>query len=255
MAVVEVARQRDGLWLIAAVPFALFAVMALAKTIGLHWLLGFVPLVLLWLALRLPEATLARLGKFFIGFAALHVAIVAVIAALPMETWKNNKLYDGIVLTFEAEALVERLRPFADYAWASDGYSNAATLSFRSPQRFMVFGEGRLPCAAGRYRHRLACADGRNILILTKRRLPQGTSCGAPPAPTFRAIFHEVELKTVELRGVSFTVVLGRGFRYAAYRDEVLARIRSRYYALPAWLPQRACGFCERYFPDIACTR
>ena len=236
----------SGLWLIAAVPFALFAAMALAKTIGLHWLLGFVPLVLLWLALRLPETTLARLGKFFIGFAALHVAIVAAIAALPMETWKNNKLYDGIVLTFEAEALVERLKPFADYAWASDGYSNAATLSFRSPQRFMVFGEGGYHARQDDFVTDWREHDGRNILILTKRRVATAD---------FSKYFHEVELKTVELRGVSFTVVLGRGFRYAHYRDEVLARIRSRYYALPAWLPQRACGFCERYFPDIACTR
>lgn len=239
-------RGRDGLWLIAAVPFALFAVMALAKTIGLHWLLGFVPLVLLWLAIRLPERTLAKLGRFFIGFAALHVAIVLAVAALPLETWKKTRLYDGIVLTFQSDKLIERLEPFAGYAWASDGYSNAATLSFRSPQRFMVFGEGGYHARQDDLVTDWRSHDGRNILILTKRRVA---------AADFSRFFHEVELKTIELSGVTFTVVLGRGFIYARYRDEVLARIRSRYYALPAWLPQRACGFCERYFPDSACTR
>ncbi len=248
-------RGRDGLWLIAAVPFALFAVMALAKTIGLHWLLGFVPLVLLWLALRLPETTLAKLGKFFIGFAALHVALVVAVAALPLETWKNTKLYDGIVLTFEADALAERLSPFADYAWASDGYSNAATLSFRSPRRFMVFGGGGYHARQDDLLTDWREHDGRNILVLTKRRLPQGDFLRGDASADFSAWFHEVEVKTVELRGVSFTVVLGRGFNYAAYRDEVLARIKSRYYAIPAWLPQNGCTFCDRHFPDQPCTR
>ena len=34
-----------------------------------------------------------------------------------------------------------------------------------------------------------------------------------------------------------------------AYHDKVLARIRDRFYRIPAWLPQRGCEFCERYFP------
>ena len=239
-------RGRDGLWLIAAVPFALFAVMALAKTVGLHWLLGFVPLVLLWLALRLPQSTLPKLGRFFVGFAALHVIAVAAVAALPLETWKKSHLYDGIVLTFDAAALVERLRPFSDYAWGADGYSNAATLSFHSPRRFMVFGEGGYHARQDDFLTDWREHDGRNILILTKRRTASAN---------FLPYFHEVELKPIELRGVTFTAVLGRGFNYAAYRDDVLARVRNRYYALPAWLPQNGCTFCDRYFPDTPCTR
>jgi hypothetical protein len=254
----------SGLWLLAAVPFALFALMSLAKTIGLHWLLGFVPLVLPWLALRLPEATLPKLGRFFVGFAALHVAAIATIALLPLETWKKNHLYDGIVLTFEADRLIERLQPFArDYAFASDGYSNAATLSFRSPQRFMVFGDGSYHARQDDFLTDWREHDGRNILILTKRRLPQGdflrgaagAVAGDAAAHDYSGYFHEVELKTIELRGVTFTAILGRGFKYAAYRDDVLARIKSRYYALPAWLPQKGCSFCDRHFPDTPCTR
>jgi len=239
-------RGRDGLWLLAAVPFALFALMALAKTIGLHWLLGFVPLALLWLALRLSEQTMERLVRFFAGFAALHVAAIGAIAALPMDTWQRSHLYDGIVLTFDADKLIERLQPWRDYAWAADGYSNAATLSYRSPQRFMVFGEGGYHARQDDFATDWRAHDGRNILILTKRRVV---------AADYSAYFREVELKTIEQRGVTFTVVLGRGFRYAAYRDDVLARVRSRYYAIPAWLPQNGCAFCDRYFPDTPCTR
>jgi len=46
--------------------------------------------------------------------------------------------------------------------------------------------------------------------------------------------------------------VFGRGFHYTAYRDGVLAPMRDRYYRIPAFLPQGACVFCERYF-ETAC--
>ena len=51
------------------------------------------------------------------------------------------------------------------------------------------------------------------------------------------------------MQGVRFYLVIGRGLNYPVYHDKVLARIRERFYALPAWLPQRGCDFCERYFP------
>jgi hypothetical protein len=44
--------------------------------------------------------------------------------------------------------------------------------------------------------------------------------------------------------------VLGQGFNYAVYHDQVLTQIRDRYYAIPAWLPQQGCDFCARYFPE-----
>jgi len=243
VAVVEVARAR---WPVADRRGALRAVRrhGAGQDIGLHWLLGFVPLVLLWLALRLPQTTLAKLGRFFIGFAALHVAIVVAIAALPMETWKNNKLYDGIVLTFEADALVERLRPSPTTPGQRRLFQRGDAF-FPFAQALMVFGEGGYHARQDDFLTDWREHDGRNILILTKRR---------PASAEFFAWFHEVELKTVELRGVTFTVILGRGFNYAAYRGDVLARVKSRYYALPAWLPQKGCSFCDRYFPDIACT-
>ena len=56
-------------------------------------------------------------------------------------------------------------------------------------------------------------------------------------------------------RGAHFHLVRGVGFRYERYRDEVLEAVRSRWYAVPAWLPAGPCYFCDRYFPDRACHR
>jgi hypothetical protein len=132
---------------LSLVPFALFAGLSLVKTIGLHWLLAFVPFALLPMARRLPLATLRGLGLFFVGFAAVHILAIAVVSRLPLESWQRTHLYDGIVLTFDTQALLDVLRPYErDYVLASDGYSNAVTLGYasqhRGGSRFNVFGEG-----------------------------------------------------------------------------------------------------------------
>ena len=91
-------------------------------------------------------------------------------------------------------------------------------------------------------------------------RTGEGEAAGkrrkSPPAPgEYAPYFREVETRQFELRGASFTLVLGRGFEYAPYRDKVLSTVREKYYALPRWLPQHACYFCDRYFPGAPCSR
>lgn len=235
------------LTILSVVPFALFAGLSLVKTIGLHWLLAFVPFALMPLARRLDLTPLRRIALFFVGFAALHIVAAVVVSWLPLETWKRLRQYDGIVLTFEARALVAELEPYAqDYQFASDGYSNAVTYSYNARRHFAVFG-----LASSHARHDdiltdFRALDGRNILILRKSE---------PDLAYYRRYFREVEVKQFTRRGAHFWIVLGRGFDYPAYRDEVLTQARDRYYALPAWLPQTACYFCDRYFPGTTCRR
>jgi hypothetical protein len=217
------------------------------KLIGLHWVLSFLPFTVMLLALVLQEWTQRRVAYFLAVFAAVHMVAIVSIANLPLETWRKNRLYDGIVLTFESEKLLAALQPYErDYAFASDGYSNAVTLAYNARRYFLVFGE-----ASSHARHDdiltdFRRLDGGNILILRK---------SAPEASDYAPYFREVEIRRFEVRGATFHVVLGRGFDYAVYRASVLARVRDKYYAIPAWLPQRGCYFCERYFPGMQCVR
>jgi hypothetical protein len=232
---------------LSLVPFALFGLLSLVKMIGLHWLLAFVPFALMPMARRLPQPALRHLGSFFVIFALLHMVAIVTVSRLPLETWRSAHIYDGVVLTFDTRALLDRLQPYADdYVFASDGYSNAVTFGYNARRRFIVFGE-----ASSHARHDDILTDfrklaGRNILVLRK---------SAPDFEWYRRYFREVEVKEVTLRGAHFWLVLGRGFDYPAYRDQVLATVRSKYYALPAWLPQTGCYFCDRYFPGTQCRR
>jgi hypothetical protein len=228
-------------WLMA-VPLLLFALMSLARPVGLHWLVSFIPLLAVLAAIALPQALLVRLVRWSAVFAALQVLVVLVIYALPMQAWKNSRLYDGIVLTVRADELLARLEPYAaDSLLATDGYSPAATLAYSAQRPVAVFGEGSLHGRQDDLVTDWRAQDGRQVLILRK---------SAPDREAYAAFFDGVDFREIELHGARYYLVLGEGFRYAAYRDRVLSRIRDRFYRIPAWLPQRGCDFCERYFPE-----
>ncbi|MEY3200814.1 MAG: hypothetical protein RIR70_364 [Pseudomonadota bacterium] len=231
---------------IAGVPLAIFAVLSVVKTIGMHWLLSFVPFALMAVVLCSDQPRRAWLQRFFLGFAALHVILIGVIASLPVETWRKTRLYDGIILTVKSDELLAKLSPYsADHVFMTDGYSPSVTLSFNAQRYFPVFGD-----ASSHARHDdiltdFRPLDGRNLLVLTK---------SAPDLARYTPYFATTEVKPIEVRGAQFWLVLGQGFQYRVYRDAVLERARERWYAVPRWLPQTGCYFCERYFPERACT-
>ena len=234
--------EAGALFWLAAIPLLLFALLSLGRPVGLHWLLAFIPLLAALAAITLPQAALERLLRWSAVFAALQVLLIVVVAALPLQTWKSSKLYDGIVLTVRADELVAQLQPYAgDYLWASDGYSPAATLAYAAQRPFAVFGEGSLHARQDDATTDWRAQDGRKILVLQK---------SAPDRAAYAAFFERVDFRQFELYGARYYLVLGQGFRYAVYHDKVLSRVRDRFYRIPAWLPQRGCDFCERYFPE-----
>lgn len=237
--------QEKTLATLAIVPLLLFAALSLVKTIGLHWVLAFVPFALLLTVRRLSMAALPKLGVFFLGFAALHLAAVLTVSRLPLEAWSKTRIYPGAVLTFDSRALVERAAP-GDSLLAMDGYSNAVTLGYNLRRYVPVLG-----MASSHARHDDILTDwrmydGRDITVLRKT---------APDAGEYDKWFRSVTVDTFDHRGARFWAVRGHGFDYAAYRDGVLREVKRRYYAIPRWLPQRGCYFCDRYFEGEICIR
>lgn len=239
-----------SLGVLAGLPFVLFALLSLVKPVGLHWLLAFIPFALIWISLRLKPDTLRRLGWFFFGFAALHMASILVISRLPLEIWQKTRLYEGIVLSFETPAVLNGLQagldPKQDWVLAMDGYSSAATLGYAAQQHVAVFGEGSTYARQDDILTDFRSLAGRNILVLLKSE---------PVLANYQPYFHTVSIDRFALRGARFWRVKGEGFNYSTYRDQVLSPVRRKYYALPTWLPQNGCYFCDRYFPGEACCR
>lgn len=234
---------------LAAVPFTLFAALSSVKLIGLHWLLSFVPLVFVVAAAALPLPSLRRLVGWTAGLAGLHVALIVVVAQLPLSTWSHTRQYDGLVLTFKTQELLAELQPYEkDYVFASDGYSNAVTLGYNARRYFLVFGEGSSHARHDDILTDFRELDGKNILVLRKSAPSEQSR-----REEYQPYFHEVEYRSVSLDGVTYYLVLGRGFDYGAYRAGVLRKIKDKFYRIPAFLPIAGCYFGERYFPGEPC--
>ena len=229
------------------VPLALFGLIALKKTVGLHWVLAFYPLLFVWLAHRLDMAALQGLLKFFAGFAAMHALAVGTLALLPLEHWASTRLHDGIVLMFRTPDVLKALRPKSgDFVLAAEGYTPASILAYHARQPVIVLGPGS---RYGREDDRLTdfrALDGRNFVLLLKSN---------PEAERYTGYFARSVVEPIHVHGVTFHRLLGYDFRFSAYRNEVLQAVRQRYYARPAWLPAGGCAFCSRYFAGNGCER
>jgi len=228
------------------VPFAVFALLAPVKKIGLHWLLSFVPPLVLTLAIALPQEKLVRCAKFLAVFAVLHALAVVVLASMPLETWKSNRLYSRLVLQFRTAEVLEKLAPYKTYEPATDNYTLSAILSYYAGRDFFVFGAGTSHARHDDIVTDVRGFDGKDIVIV--RRDP-------PPEQDYRPYFKSAEFKAVEVAGTTIHLVLGRRFDYAAYREGVLKQVRDRWYRIPGALPIGSCYFCEKYFPGGACAR
>ncbi|HEY0877197.1 MAG TPA: glycosyltransferase family 39 protein [Zeimonas sp.] len=238
-------RDRRALRFLALVPLAIFALLSLVKTIGLHWLASFVFPAVLWFALATSARTMARALAFAAVFALLHWVAIGVLAALPIETFRAWSSYPGLVMTARGGELAAALAPWrATHVIASDGYSPAVTIGHALDEHVIVFGPGTSHARHDDILTDFRALDGEDILIVRRR---------ADRIGEFDGYFDRVEHRTITIRGATFHLVDGRGFRYEAYRDRVLDEVRRRYYAVPCWLPGDACYFCDRYFPDRSC--
>jgi len=224
------------------VPMAVFALLSLKKTIGLHWVLAFYPFMFVLLHLFLSRDELGKALKFMACFGAAHLLAVAVIALMPMETWKQHKLYDGIVFMFENDKIVEQVRPYEKlgFVLASDGYTAAAIISYHYGKNFAVFGEGSHYARQDDMISDIRQFKGRDFLVVRK---------SAPVLTQYTPYFKRVKVRQYRLRGVTFYFVLGYAFNYEKYKEHVLKPIKDKYYNIPAFLPHASCYFCEKYFP------
>lgn len=221
------------------VPLAVFALLSPVKRIGLHWLLAFMPALVLSLALALERRALVVTVRWFAAFALVHAAAFVALAVPPLETWKDTRLYRELVLLVDPQAVLEPLGPLrARYRLSAESYSVAALLSYHTRRRVPVFGAGSLHARQDDILTDWRRYQGRDLLVL--RRAP-------PDLAHYRPYFREVEARAVHARGTLYYAVLGRGFDYAAYRERVLAAVRERWYRIPSWLPVGGCYFFERY--------
>lgn len=223
------------------VPFAVFAALSPVKRIGLHWLLSFLPALVLSVALVLERRQLLASVRVFALLAALHVIAIVLIAALPLETWQNSRFYGRLVFPGRIAELLGAIAPdLPGKVLATDSYASAALLAYHARRPVPVFGLGTSHARQDDIASDWRGFAGKDFVILRRE----------PPLPQdYQPYFAGIEIKKVALGAGTYHAVLGRDFNYAAYRAGVLSQVRDRYYRIPAPLPVGRCYFFERYFP------
>jgi 4-amino-4-deoxy-L-arabinose transferase-like glycosyltransferase len=233
-------RPGEGALLAAwLVPLLVFALLSPVKRIGLHWLLSFIPALVLTVALALDRRALAVSARWFAGLAVLHAALLALLLSLPLETWKDTRLYSRLVVLFDPASVLRPLAPLLEGAvLANDGYSTAALLSYHTKRNVPVFGQGSSHARHDDILTDWRAYEGRDFVIHRREQ---------PALAEYRPYFRALEERRIEAHGATYYAVLGRGFDYAAYREGVLKPVRERWYRIPPALPVGHCYFFERY--------
>lgn len=223
-----------------------FLLVSTGKNIGLHWVLWFHPflLLLLW---RLPVPRWQQVNRQVAWYSAAHVLVLGIVLALPLSAWESRpKLQRDILAAYEGASILALARTEATrrlpadeaLVLATQSYVASSVLSYLAREAVMVLGTGSKYARQDDFLTDFRTLDGASVLLFLKR--PR-------EAETARPWFAEVDTFSVRYRGQDFDFVLGRGFDYATYREQVLREIIERYYRFPDWLPVWQCEVVDRY--------
>lgn len=229
-----------ALTLLWALPLLVFALVAMRRSVGLHWVLGFVPMFVLWAALRVPTQSLSRSVRWTMLLGVPHLALVAALVAAPLSWLEGSRWQEKLVFLRHADEIVRQLeRDLPDGATLmARAYSPAAMLAFHHRVYVPVFGVGRHHARQDDQLVDFRAYQGQAVRIFDSR---------APSVEDYTPYFDTVRVTPLPLRGQTYYVVDGVGFRFEPYRERVLAEAARRFHQVPAGLPVLGSPFCERY--------
>jgi hypothetical protein len=230
---------RGALAVLFVVPFALFLLLSTKKSIGLHWVLGFMPFVFLFIGATCSADELRKYAKWTAWYALPHLLALAAIILLPASVWKGG-FHEDVVFHKDADRIVAALRTDLpkDGIIMGRAYTPASLLSYHAGEYWPVFGEGRFHARQDDLIIDFRNYAGKTIRIFDRRRIEP-----AELAPYFSS----VSVHSFQVDGITFWYADGKDFNYPVYRERILKTIADHYYRVPSFLPMPGCPFLERY--------
>jgi hypothetical protein len=233
-------RAKWALYSLFLVPFALFLLLSVKKTIGLHWVLGFLPFVFVAYGLFASTEGLNKQSKWTALLGIPHLLLLAAFIVPSTDFWAGRSLHEKVVFHRETPEIVRQLRlnlP-ADGKIAAFTYTPAALLSYHAKEYVPVLGPGKYHARQDDVIVDFRLLDGKPIRVFDNQPID--------PAK-IKDYFESVSLGEFEVNGVKFYYADGKAFRYLAFRDTALKTVFEKYYQIPAFLPRYGCQFTERY--------
>lgn len=244
VALVGYARQQKLLSTLILVPVAFFALIAMKKVVGLHWVLNFYPLLFVLLAFALPTEQLKRCSRWMMVFLGAHLLALAAMYSTQLSDWKTVKIYPEIVRSYRTQQLLAQVQA-PDTVLMATSYTPASIYGQTLKTYVPVFGEGSFHARQDDLLVNFADFDGKTIRII---------GFSQPNLNDYRAYFDSVSLISVSQDGVPFYAVEGKNFNWTVYRDTVLKTVFEKRHQIPSWLPMTGCPFCQNYCGEVRCT-
>ena len=225
-----------GLFLI---PYGLFLLLSFWVSIGLHWLFSFYPFVFLGIAAVFSQQQLRRSFYFMLPFTLIHIAFFAFLVVVSPGIFKSNENnYKDVVYSMYGKDIVQQLRAYQpEFILATDSYTESALLSYAAREHIIVLGVGSHHARQDDMITDLRKLDGKNILVLSY----------SPKIEEYGKYFESAESKLLPIAETSYHMLLGRGFKYQIYRDNVIEEVLQRYYNIPDYLPVGQCNMHDWY--------
>jgi hypothetical protein len=239
-------QSRGALLALILVPLFLFLIISLKKTVGLHWVLGFLPIAFVMLAFTAKAATLK---KFVWANAALsipHLIVFALLSHGDANIWTKKgfpedvnfhrntpEIIVGLTVDMPAEAVLTTI-----------AYSPAALLSYHYGKVVPVFGPGKYHARNDDVFVDWRQMAGKPIRVVSKEKPFE--------MEKYTPYLSDIAVTQKTVGGVPFYVLDGRNFNYELFRDVVLKEAAQRYYKIPSILPVLDCPFARKYeFEDL----
>lgn len=229
------------------VPLGLFLLISLEKTVGLHWVLGFLPIAFVLLALCTSGVWMKRFVWFNAVLSIPHVVLFGLLMHADAGIWPKKSFQEDVLFHREMPAILDELTRDLPPGGVltTVAYSPAALMTYHHGKVVPVFGSGKYHARNDDTFVDWRQIDGKPIRIVAKAK---------PIDPAlYSAYLDDVVVRTAVVKGVPFTIVDGMNFNYTRFRDVVLREAVEKYYQIPSFLPVLDCPFARKYGFEAQC--
>ncbi len=227
---------------VLAVALSIFFIVALKKSVGLHWLLLFVPYLFLLFSL-LPVDRLQNIVRFNARFTYMHAVLLIAVLLTPISLFQGHKKYADAVLFTQPEAICHAVDEHNITHLFAYGYSMAALLSYHCDRDVhMLYNTNKY----GRLDDKLVdvkALANQTFSLLDKRAF------NAHDIALFESTCKQAVIEELHIHDATYHLITCHQFNYAAYKKNILDVIKEKYYTIPSWLPYDSCYFLQRYYP------
>lgn len=227
------------LWL-AVFPLFLFLLLVIRKQVGLHWVFSFYPFVFIAFSGLLNTKQWRWVFHFMWVFSLIHILALSSIMLLPVETFASKKeAVENITIGKYPNEVFSQLEQYEkDYQFATISYGMSSVASYYTRKHFIVFDKASFHAREDERLVDYRKLEDKNILIFKRTAIN---------LDKYSRYFSSSERKSFKVREATFELLLGKGFNYKLYREEVLKEINRDFYEIPSWLPVGQCEFKSKY--------